>query len=117
MNINQIIEKLNTDKALAEKYAALQGIDAILAQAKADGFEVSREDVEAVLSKLGEKSGELSEVDLAAVAGGTDDKNFCKWCGGERGRCGCSICPKCGDQLARTPGTGTCMRCGTKVRF
>ena len=75
MNIDQILEKLSTDKELAEKYAALKGIDAILAQAKADGFDVTREDVEALLAKISGKAGELSEPELAVVAGGNEDKH------------------------------------------
>ena len=70
MSINEIIEKLNADKAMAEKYAALKDVDAILEQAKTDEFDVTRGDVEAVLSKISEKSGEISENDLAVVAGG-----------------------------------------------
>ena len=104
MNINQILEKLSTDKALAEKYAALKDTDAILAQAKADGFDVTREDVEALLAKLGGKSGELSEPELAVVTGGTDDKD-------ERGKC-----PECGTPMdINSPGIGLelkCFQCG-----
>ena|GEM_PF-1065347 len=98
MNINKIIEKLSTDKEIAEKYAGIKGIDEILAQAKADGFDVTREDVQAVLSKLGGKSGkseELSEDELAVVAGGTGDKNTCGKCGGAVGQCPCYNCAKC----------------------
>ena len=91
MNINQIIEKLTTDKELSEKYAAFSDIDEILTQAKADGFDVTREDVETVLGKLGGKSGELSEEELAVVAGGNDRK-YCSMCGGLADGFKCTKC-------------------------
>ena len=103
MNINQIIEKLSTDRVLAEKYAKLQGIDAILEQAKADGFDVTREDVEAILSKISGKSGELSEEELAAVAGGSGPGKECGKCGGVVGECPCSLCPECGTRMYPLP--------------
>ena len=120
MNINQIIEKLTTDKELSEKYAALNGIDEILAQAKADGFDVSREDVETVLGKIGGKSGELSEDELAVVAGGADDKNTCPICGGPRGgSCYCYDCRKCGTLMQKTTwgdhNDYKCPRCGYRA--
>ena len=119
MNINKIIEKLSTDKEIAEKYAAFSDIDEILAQAKADGFDVSREDVQAVLGKLGGKSGELSEDELAVVACGADDKNTCPICGGPRGgSCYCYECRKCGT-LMQAGGGGInsyrCPRCGYRA--
>lgn len=80
MNIKEIAEKLKTDKAFAEKYAGLKGIDAILSQAKTDGYDVTKEDVEAVIREMGIKSGELTETELAAVAGG-NDKDNCPQCG------------------------------------
>ena len=99
MNIEQILEKLSTDKALAEKYAALKDVDAILEQAKADGFDVTREDVETLLAKISGKAGELSEVELAVVAGGTDGKT-CDTCGTQMEKIDFIIefwkCPKCG---------------------
>ena len=121
MNINQIIEKLTTDKELSEKYAALSGVDAILAQAKADGFDVSREDVQAVLGKLGGKSGELSEDELAVVAGGSDDYKYtCKRCGGEFQACPCYNCLKCGTPMKRTRKSlysFECPRCDYKANI
>ena len=73
MNINQIIEKFKSDTAFAEKYSALTSVEAVLEQAKADGFEVTAADVEAAITQLGQKTGELSEDDLAVVAGGKDE--------------------------------------------
>ena len=75
MNINHIIEKFKSDKAFAEKYSALKGVDAILEQAKADGFDVTAEDVQAAIGQLGKQSGELSESELAVVSGGKPTKN------------------------------------------
>ena len=70
MNINQIIEKFKKDAAFAAKYSALKSVEAILEQAKADGFVVTAEDIQAAISQLGTQSGELSEAELSAVAGG-----------------------------------------------
>ena len=91
MNINQIIEKLTTDKELSERYAALKGVDAILEQAKADGFDVSREDVETVFSKI----GGLSEDELAVVAGGAPRYKHCSNCGRDYSS---QHCPHCCDE-------------------
>jgi len=103
MNINQIIEKFKSDTAFAEKYSALTGMDAILEQAKADGFDVTAEEIDAAIFQLGQKTGELSEADLAVVAGGKnpDDMSGCYFeptsdkqrrAGVDRQRCGRSTC-------------------------
>ena len=103
MNINQIIEKFKSDTAFAEKYSALTGMDAILEQAKADGFDVTAEEIDAAIFQLGQKTCELSEADLAVVAGGkTADANWgCYFeptgeiqrrISGDRMRCGRSTC-------------------------
>jgi len=89
MNINQIIEKFKSDTVFAMKYSALTSVDAIIEQAKADGFDVTKEDVEAAVGQFGKQSGELSETDLAAVAGGKETK----------------ICDSCGREFS----TGTCV--------
>ena len=80
MNINQIIEKFKSDAAFAAKYSALTSVDAILKQAKEDGFDVTKEDVQAAIGQLGKQSGELSESDLAAVAGGKSVGTNCQAC-------------------------------------
>ena len=82
MNINEILEKLGADKEIAEKYSLLKGVDAILEQAKADNFDVTRENVEKVIEMFTEKSRELSEDDLAVVAGGGngEGKHYCPNC-------------------------------------
>jgi len=68
--IKLFFEKAQSDSELAAKYSALTSVDAILKQAQSDGFDVTREDVEAAVGQLGKQPGELSESDLAAVAGG-----------------------------------------------
>ena len=70
MNIQEIIDRFKNDPAFAEKYSAIPSMEEVLEQAKADGFEVTKEDVQAAISQLGTKSGELSEADLAVVVGG-----------------------------------------------
>ena len=83
MNINQIIEKFKSDKTFAAKYSALTSVNAIVEQAKADGFDVTADDIQAAIGQLGKQPGELSETDLTAVAGGKETKK-CDWCGRER---------------------------------
>ena len=74
MTLNQIITKYKTDTAFAEKYSALKSIEEILKQAKADGYDVVKEDVQRVIYSLSNPTGELSEDDLAVVAGGIQHK-------------------------------------------
>jgi len=80
MNINEIIEKLKTDKAFTAKYEALGNIEDIMTQAAKDGYDVTRRHVEDIIRELGQKTGELSEADLAVVAGGSI-KIKCPRCG------------------------------------
>ena len=77
MQLNEIIEKLKTDKMFAEKYAVLGNIDAIINQAKQDGFNVSREDIEKIMLELGREKKELSEAELAFIAGGVTKCGMC----------------------------------------
>jgi len=70
MDINQIIEKFKNDPTFAQRYSALTSVDAIVEQAKVDGFDVTAEDIQAAIDQLGTQSGELSESNLSAVAGG-----------------------------------------------
>ncbi|MDR1874639.1 MAG: Nif11-like leader peptide family RiPP precursor [Synergistaceae bacterium] len=69
LGAKELAEKLKEDKAFAEKYAKLRSLDAVLEQAKADGYSVSKDEALSYISKA--KGGELSEEDLAAVAGGS----------------------------------------------
>ena len=102
MNINQIIEKFKNDPAFAEKYSALASVEAILEQAKADGFDVTAEDVQAAISQLGKQSDELSEDDLAAVVGGNKDRSEML----------CNFTPKDMNKYQYERGT-TRIQCGT----
>jgi len=77
MDIKQIIEKFKSDAAFAEKYSALKGIDSILEQAKADGFDVTAEDIQTVIRQLNKQYGELSEADLSIVSGGLKEEECC----------------------------------------
>jgi len=68
MNNNQIIESFKSDAAFAEKYSALISAAAILEQSKTDGFDVSKEDVEAHFNDCGgscDSCGKLREEELA----------------------------------------------------
>ena len=108
MDISQVIEKLKSDPALLAKYRDLTGLDAILAQAKADGFEVSVADVKNIIASLGAQShGTLSEADLASVAGGDEDVQANK-----------NECPAGGkhDFQTLTQSTAKCTKCGKVIR-
>ena len=117
MNINQIIENFKNDSAFAEKYSALKNVDAILEQAKADGFDVTAEDIQSAIGQLGTQSGELSEADLAVVAGGDGKFTENRWdsvvCGQieevVKGRCCAPPPPNC-DHFRREDISGTRMR-------
>jgi len=102
MNINQIIEAFKSDTAFAAKYSALTSVEAVLEQAKADGFDITAEDVQAAISQLGKQSGELSEDDLAAVAGGSKDRSGML----------CNFTPKDKNKFQYERGT-TRIQCGT----
>jgi predicted ribosomally synthesized peptide with nif11-like leader len=68
----EFLEKLNSDEGFAEKYSKLTSLDAVLAQAEADGYSVSKEDA---LDYIAKSNGtDLSEEDLAAVAGGKEQR-------------------------------------------
>jgi predicted ribosomally synthesized peptide with nif11-like leader len=64
----EFLEKLNSDKEFAKKYSKLESLEAVLAQAKADGYTVSEEDALDYIAKVND--GGLSEEELASVAGG-----------------------------------------------
>ncbi len=79
-NVKRFLEKVQTDAALQEKLKAMQGkpqvevITAIMALAKENGFEITKEDlqkyVEAAAKASAAQNGELNEAELDAVAGG-----------------------------------------------
>lgn len=81
-DMKAFLAKLNEDKAFAEEIAAVQSKEELLAKVKAAGFDVTEED----LAELdGEQfSGELSDDELDAVAGGGPFGNLrrpCENCG------------------------------------
>ena len=97
MNINQIIDKFKSDTAFAARYSALTSVEAVLEQVKADGFEVTEAEVQAAIAQLGKQSGELSEADLAVVAGGTTkNRHNLEACSGKKRRDGDCIEPLLG---------------------
>jgi predicted ribosomally synthesized peptide with nif11-like leader len=67
MGIGEFAEKIRSDEAFAKKYEALTSLDDILAQAKVDGYSVTKEEARKYL----EAHGGLSDTDLAAAAGGS----------------------------------------------
>ncbi|MCL2218949.1 MAG: Nif11-like leader peptide family natural product precursor [Chitinispirillia bacterium] len=65
MGVADFMKKWNEDKAFVSKYTALI-VDGLVEQAKKDGFGITKADAERLLGK----SGELSDEELSAVAGG-----------------------------------------------
>jgi len=97
VNVKQIIERFKSDMAFAKKYSALKSVEAVLEQAKADGFEVTTEDIRATISQLGKQSCELSEDDLAVVTGGTTkNRHNIETCSGKNRRDGACLDPLLG---------------------
>jgi predicted ribosomally synthesized peptide with nif11-like leader len=69
MGPKEFLEKVNSDDGFAKKYSKLTSLDAILAQAEADGYSVSKEDALNYIAKF--YGGDLPDEELAAVAGGS----------------------------------------------
>lgn len=67
--VEALVGRMRTDPEFASKYLNLRSLDAIQAQAKQDGIDVSTDDIKAVIAALG-SSRELNENDLSTVAGG-----------------------------------------------
>jgi predicted ribosomally synthesized peptide with nif11-like leader len=74
MGIGEFAEKIRSDEAFAKKYEALTSLDDVLAQAKVDGYSATKEEA----LKYFEGHGNLSDGDLAEVAGG---RPTCPWLG------------------------------------
>lgn len=72
MSIDAIIRKMSEDEKFAEKYARFDNLDAVLEQAKADGYSISKEDIEKYIAS--HKSGSMSHKSLSKSAGGKDNK-------------------------------------------
>jgi len=86
MNINGLLDRFRSDPAFAAKYRNLTDVNEIQAQLKSDGYDVSLDDVRAGIGEFQGTSGELSEAELAGVAGGSGvDANGKK-------------CPQCGSK-------------------
>ena len=87
MDITQVVNQLKSNPAILAKYHNLTSVDGILAQAKADGYDLSEADVKNIIASLSERPhGELSEADLVSVAGGDEDIEANKGCPGLYGR-------------------------------
>jgi predicted ribosomally synthesized peptide with nif11-like leader len=82
MAVTEFINALQSNPDLAEKYKGLSSPEELAAQARADGYDVNVADLQNANPAPG---GELSENELADVAGGasSDDKVFywlCPYC-------------------------------------
>ena len=62
MGINELQEKIKTDSALAEKFKGCKNLDEVIELAKAEGYEITIEDIE--------KLTDVSAEDLTKAAGG-----------------------------------------------
>ena len=65
MGINELREKVKSDKALAEQFKGLKTAEEVVEVAKKNGYDISVSDLEL--------SAGLSEEQLKAVAGGSGD--------------------------------------------
>ena len=68
-------EAVQADAALQEKLKAAGDVDAVVAIAKAAGFVISAEELEAAAqAALSAQAGELSDQELESVTGGATDQ-------------------------------------------
>jgi len=81
MDINELLGKFRSDPAFAAKYRHLSNVNEIQAQLKADGYDLSVDEIRAGIGQLQGASGELSEAELAGVAGGNEQYKKCPKCG------------------------------------
>lgn len=72
MSIDAIIKKMSEDEKFAEKYAKFDNLDAVLEQAKADGYSITKEDIEKYIAS--HKSGGVNGKQLSKSAGGKGNK-------------------------------------------
>ena len=79
--VKALLEKISGDEKLQEEFKALKEKEEVIAKAQELGLELTEED-------LTPPEGEVSEKDLAEVAGGNDD---CVFMGG-----GWCLCPLAG---------------------
>jgi len=105
MDINELLGKFRSDPAFADKYRNLTAVNEIQAQLKADGYNLSLDDIRAGINQLQGASGEMSEAELAGVAGGALRTEQVK------------KCPKCGCKQFSSyhhdkETTYTCVNCG-----
>jgi len=70
MTAREILDQILANPDTAAKYANLTSIEAIQAQAKKDGFDVSTDQITEALASIKHSHSELSEMELATVAGG-----------------------------------------------
>ena len=68
MGINELMEKLNSDREFAQNYKDLRDFPSFAEQAGKDGYTVTEEALTAKLKEY--QAGELSDEDLENVAGG-----------------------------------------------
>ncbi|MCL2219859.1 MAG: Nif11-like leader peptide family RiPP precursor [Chitinispirillia bacterium] len=69
MGLYEILKRFGDDEYFAAKYEALSEIEDMIELAKADGYNMTREEVESLLDRSG--TGELTDDELALVASGS----------------------------------------------
>ena len=76
--IKEFIEKYRGDAGFVANYSRLDSTDTIITKAKADGYTITAEEIEAAIQKYfsHDEKTELNEDDLAVVAGGGHTKNM-----------------------------------------
>lgn len=70
MEQSKLIEKLANDAEFVKKASSGKDADALVALAKENGYEISKEISEKILEMLNSEEGELNVDELESVAGG-----------------------------------------------
>jgi len=110
MDINELLGRFRSDPEFAAKYRNLSNVNEVQAQLKADGYDVSVDEIRAGIGQLQGASGELSEAELAGIAGGGGSNESWK------------SCPKCGSKNIKEQQFGshtqyTCLDCGYSATY
>ena len=68
MGISELLKRFETDEGFSANYKGLADADAVIEQARKDGYSVTKEEIEALRAQ--KQNAELSDDELGAVAGG-----------------------------------------------
>lgn len=78
MSIDAIIKKMSEDEKFAEKYAKFDNLDAVLEQAKADGYSITKEDIEKYIASHKSGRGERQATKQVGWWQGKQESMVCR---------------------------------------